>query len=919
VLRRFSRRLGALLRRGQWEQDLDDELRFHLEREIEQNISRGMSQEDARRAALRSFGGVDQVKESARDVRGIRLLEDVWADLRHGLRMMRKAPGFTAVAVLSLALGIGANTALFSVTDAVLLSALPVKEPDRLVLLEWEAGRAFRTSGIVGRDVQDPSSGRRGSSSFHGRIFGALRDETTAVSHLFAFAALSNANLLLQGQAEVAQGQYVSGGYFAALGVRALLGRTLTEEDDRPGAPPAALLSHGYWQARLGSDPAVLGKTIGINGIPFTIVGVTPPGFRGTMQVDSRPAVLVPLAVEPLLAPQWSMLQPGPGRRGAWWLHLMARLQPGATAQQAEQSLNRIFQPLALQMMRPGQAGVPTLAARDYPQLVARPGGGGLLESRRDHAPIIYRLFGVVALVLLIACANLANMQLARATTRRSEVTLRLALGAGRSRVVRQLLTESLLLSAVGGLLGVGLALAAQQVLPSFGGALFPRGMQYALGAKVLGFSLAVCLLTAVLFGLTPALRATRVDLATALKQGSPGAGGGARSRLSTVLVVGQVAMSLVLMLGAGLLLRTVHNLRAVDLGFDQQNLLLFRLNPGALGYQGARLERLYQDLFARLDALPGVRQATFGRIRLIDRGGTTDRILMPGEPPPPGSQHTANFQIARENYLVAMQIPLLRGRTFTPFDRAGAPRVAIVNQTLARRFPGGDPIGQRIGFDGDAGREVEIVGVVADSKYNLQRNPIAPLVYTPWRQQLAEIGRMSFALRVAGDPTALIPAVRRAVAAVSPGLPLSDVTTQRDQSRTTIQAESLLASLLSLFGALATLLAAIGLYGVMAYSVAQRTTELGIRMALGAAPTRVRQMVLLSGLKLAAIGIAAGALAGFALRRVVQSQLYGVDAGDPLTFILAGATLLAIAVCACWIPARRATRVDPMAVLRAG
>jgi predicted permease len=918
MVRWLKRRLRALLRRPALERELDEELRFHLEREIEQNLARGLPADEARLAALRSFGGVERVKEEARDVRGVRLIEQVWQDLRHGLRLLRKAPGFTAVAVLSLALGIGANTALFSVAETVLLRALPVAQPERLVLFEWESGRRFRLSGTDGWGFR-AMPGRWGSSSFHTRIFQALRAHPGALDSLVAFARLDRANLLVDGEAGVVEGQYASGGYFAALGVRAALGRVLGEEDDRADAPPAAVLSHAYWQSRLGGDPGIVGKRIAVNAVPFTVVGVAAPGFAGTMQVDSRPAVFVPLAMEPRLAPERSNLQPRGDRRGAWWLHLLGRLRPGATVEQARQSLNGAFQALALEMMPPpGPSDQATLALAEYPRLVAHPGSGGMREMRRRYASTIYQLFGVVALVLLISCANLANLHLARAAARRTEVTLRLALGAGRGRLLRQLLTESLLLSALGGVAGLGLAVLGQQALAATGGALFPPEAAYRLDGRVLAFSLAVSLATALLFGLVPALRASGLDLSSAIKQGSRSVGGVARSPLSQALVVAQVAMSLVLLLGAGLFLRTVRNLQTVELGFNQENLLLFGLRPASLGYREARLEALYQDLSAGLDALPGVRGATFGSNRLMNMGGTTDRVILPDETPSTPGQRSANFQTARENYLETMQIPLLRGRSFTAQDRAGAPRVAIVNETFARRyFPGGDALGQRIGFDKDFAREVSIVGLAGDSKYNLQRNEVAPLVFLPWRQELAGIGMVTFAVRTEGDPTALVPAVREVVRRVAPGLPLIDVTTQVAQSEKTVAAESLMAGLLSFFGLLAALLAAIGLYGVLAYSVAQRRTEIGIRMALGAPGARVRSMVVSQGLRLAAAGVLIGGLAALGLERIVASQLYGVRASDPGILLPTAAALLAVALLACWIPASRASRVDPMVALR--
>jgi predicted permease len=925
-LPKILRRLRDLVLRHRRERELDDELRFHLEREAERNRALGMDATEAQRAALRRFGGVEATKEEARDVRGLRLVGELARDLGYGLRLMRKSPAFTAVAVLSLALGIGANTALFSVADALLMRTLPVKEPDRLVLLEWQAGIAFRNSGTTGWSFRTREVGRRGSSSFHQRIYEELRRARGALTDLVAFAGLRDASLVVDGQAEVLDGQYVSGNYFRVLGVPALLGRTLDEQDDRAGAAPAAVISHRFWQTRFGGDPGVVGKQVRLDTVGVTIVGVTPPDFTGTMQVDARPAFMVPLALEPLrrrLEARGHAEHRDEVRRD-WWLHLLGRLAPGATIPQAQASLDEVFRALALQMMPPPRRDdePARLEPRDHPQLVASAGGGGMLEARRGFSKTIYALFAGLGLVLIIACANVANMLLARSAARRAEIALRLATGAGRARLVRQLLTESLLLAALGGVLGVAFAFAGQRLLvwlAAGGGSVFPADVDYGLSWRTFAFTAGVALATALLFGLVPALRATRLDLGSVLKHSQRGPGAAAGSRLSKSLVVVQVAISLVLLVGAGLFLRTVRNLEGVALGFNPEGLLLFDLRPAGLGFEGARLKDFYAQLFRRLDGLPGVRSATFATVRLINHSGTTARVLLPGETARLAAQHEANRQVVRETYFATMEIPLVRGRGFTAGDSDGAPRVAVVNETLAREyFPGREALGQRIRFDRSSDGELEIVGVVRDTRYNRQRNQVQPLVYTCWRQAGAAIGWMSFALRTAGDPTALVPSVQRVVRELDPNLPVTAVTTQVEQSRKTIAAERFFALLLSGFGALAALLAAVGLYGVMAYGVAQRTGEIGIRMALGAQAAGVRRLIVRQGMTFAALGVAAGLLGARALEQVAASQLYGVTASDPVTFAAAAATLLAVALIACWIPARRATRVDPMIALRA-
>ncbi len=914
--------------RADWRQEWEAELRYRERLLAEWDKLGWQNKLDLLRRSLGAFWDALLLQPK-------RLEDEMFQDLRYGVRMLLKHKGFTLVAVLSLALGIGVNTALFSVVDAVLLRTLPVAEPERLVVFAWYAGQPFRVGGMSGTSNVPKPPGTRGLSLFRYQIFERMDQARAAapagpLSDLFAFAPLRELTAVVGDQAEIVNGQAVSGGYFAGLRLQPSLGRALTDDDDKPGAAPAVVLSHQFWQERFGANPAVIGQTLKLNKQVFTIIGVTPPAFTGTLQVDYRPAVTIPLNQEPLLRERSNLgtaSQPG-----LWWLNLMGRLKPGATYEQARDSLNGTFQAAALEMMPPPRkANEPAqLEPKDYPRLIAESGSQGMLDMRRRYSATIYGLFIVVALVLLIACANVANLLLARAALRGAEISVRLAVGAGRWRLVRQLLTESVLLAALGGTVGVLFAFWGKGALATLADrntGILPNELDLGLNWRVLVFTLGVSLLVGVLFGLAPAWRATSMDLASSLKQSRRTTG--TVSRLSKGLIVAQVALSLLLLVGAGLFIRTLYNLQSVNLGFNQENLLLFRLQPQQAGYKDERLVRFYQQLLARLDGLPGVRAVTFGRVPLIAADNYVDTFLLPGETEKTAADHPANRQMARENYFATMEIPLLRGRGFTAQDDARAPQVGIVNQSFAQQyFPNADVLGQRVRL---GKREVEIIGIVADTKYMSQREELKPLLYTPWQQDGEVIGTMYFALRTAGEPTALAAAVRQAVRELDSNLPVTEVSTQTARAQATLGQERLSARLLSFFGALALLLATIGLSGVLAYSVAQRTNEIGIRMALGAQTANVLRLVIAQGMKLVLLGLAVGALSGYGLKRLLAGQyfasstwqqqmaqqLYGVQGTDPATFAVIAALLTLVALVACWLPARKAAQVDPMIALR--
>jgi predicted permease len=917
--------------RADWRQEWDAELHYREMLLAEWDRLGWLAKLDLSRRSLGAFWDALLLQPQ-------RLEDEMFQDLRYGLRMLLKHKGFTIVAVLSLALGIGANTALFSLVDTVLLQTLPVGEPEQLVLFEWQAGRPFRTNGMRGSFLPPSTPGMRGASMFRYDTFEKLRQaQATAtdspLQSLFAFAPVYELTAVVDDQAEVVTGQAVSGEYYAGMNVPPLFGRTITGEDDHAAATPVVVLSHHYWQERFAADPSVIGQQVKLNKTSFTIIGVTPPAFVGALQVNQRPAVTVAIAFEPTLLGEGSGLAKA-DKPGIWWLMVMGRLKPGATLEQARDSLDGTFQAAALEIMPPPRREnePATIEPKDYPSLLAQSGSRGAMETRKRYSTTIYGLFGVVAAVLLIACANVANLLLARAALRAPEITVRLAVGAGRFRLIRQLLTESVLLGALGGAVGMLFAVWGKNVLAAMASrdtTFLPPGIEPSLSWRVLLFTLAVSLLTGILFGLAPAWRATRHDLTIGLKQGRRTTG--AVSRLSKGLVVAQVALSLLLLIGAGLFIRTLHNLQQVDVGFNQKNLLLFSLQPGQGGYKDERLLEFYRQLLPQLDALPGVSAATFGRVPLIAHTMWNTNVLLPGETEKTAGEHTTNRQMVRENYFATLEIPLLRGRSFTAQDSANAPKVAIVNQEFGRRFfPDDEVVGKRV-TDSDSKREIEIIGVVSDTKYNSQRDAIEPLFYTPWLQEAGEIGEMHFSLRTTGEPTALVNAVRQTVRDLDSNLPITEFSTQEARAEQSLAQERLYARLLSFFGGLALLLAAIGLSGILAYSVAQRTNEIGVRMALGAQTKDILRLVIWQGMKLVLLGLVVGAAGAYAMKRWMVSQssvrgswqqqmteqLYGVAGTDPLLLGVIALLLALVALAACWLPAHRAAQVDPLEALR--
>jgi predicted permease len=842
-------------------------------------------------------------------------------ELRVGLRQLAKYPALTGIAVLSLALGIGATTAVFSLVNDVLLRALPVAHPEDLVLLRNVQGPSGRISRAGENNSSiDPTTGRESSTSFSLLTFESFRAHHPGLSEVFAFAPFNQIQVLVDGQPETeVLGQLVSGDYYTGLGVSPILGRTFTPADDQPSAEPVGVISYRWWENRFGSDPSVIGKTVQVDRVPVTLVGVTSPGFGGMMQIGESADITLPLAHHARFQPDRSASRAQPWY---WWIRIMGRVAPGATPAQVRARLEPILQDTAREGWLAGRSLEIATGTQmpEPPTLAADPGGQGENDTRRAYGRSLRVLMGLVSLVLLAACANVANLLLARDAARRREMALRLALGGSRARVVRQLLAESLLLAIAGSTLGAlfahwgrGFLVALRQ----FSGA--PVVLDRSLDPTVLGFTVAVALATSLLFGLAPALRTTRVDLSAELQGGTRQIGPGSTSRLSQGLLVVQIALSLVLLVGTGLFVRTLRNLRDVDPGFNPHGLALFRIDAQAAGYTSPQFAALHARIQERLASLPGVSAATFSSVALLAGVRSNRTLSAAGYTPPAGAPMNFNTNGLAPNFLEAMGIPLLLGRSFTEHDSAEVPKVAIVNQALARQIFGREnPLGRVIVLGAtpmNQGTAVEIVGLARDAKYTGLRQDAPATVYLPSAQQ--GDGTANYCVRVAGSPVAMFAAIRAAVREVDPTLPVTNLRTQDEQIERISSQERLFARLSGFFGVVALALACVGLYGLMSFMVVRRTGEIGLRMALGALPADVLRLILRDSVALVASGIVLGLAAAYGASRFVESMLFGLSPGDPTTYAAVALLLASVALLASLLPARRATQVDPLVALR--
>ena len=842
-------------------------------------------------------------------------------DLRHAVRMLLQAKGWTAVVVLSLALGIGANTALFSAVNAMLLTKLNVAEPDTLVRLRWGGRNDMVTSSSDYGFTQRGPDGLSVRTTFSYPMYQQFVADNKTMSDLFACAPFGRLNVVVDGQAELASAFISSGNYFRTLGVSARIGRILLPEDDQATAPPVAMISSKYWHTRFGTDPAVLGKTVRMNNVQVTIVGVLPPDFMGVQQpIAELPDVSVPLALQPQFD---TFVATGPTRLAQptyWWLQVMGRLKPGVTPEQVHGNLEAVFQNTAragldvyLKSLTDEQRSTASNRNRtEVPRLKVDSGARGVYDTNTNEIRSVTILSVVVAVVLLIVCANVANLLLSRATARHKEMSVRLSLGATRWRLVRQLLTESLLLAAIGGALGVLVGYWGKQLLPG------PPGELSSFDWRILLFVIAVTGVTGILFGIAPALRGTGMNVNAALKETSRGVVA-SRSVLGKGLLVVQVAMSLVLLVGAGLFLRTLNNLRHVDVGFNPQNLLLFRVNPSLNRYDEKRTLALYRDMLDRLGSVPGVRAVALSQPALLSGSVNSTSIFVQGRTYAPGRQVDHNNSINRlvvsPNFFDVMGIPIINGRSLTERDDAVAPKVVVINEAAARKyFPNSNPVGQRFGSSIETTGQLEVVGVLRDVKYDSVREPAPPTMYVPYPQTRST--NAVFEVRTAGAPAGVMGAIREATRQIDPNLPLTDVSTQIEQVERRFAQEKLFAQAYTLFGGLALLLASIGLFGLMSYSVSRRTNEIGIRMALGAQREDVLRLVMRESMILVVVGVTIGLAVAIGASHFVATLLFGLPPRDPVSIAIAVTVMLLVSALAGYLPARRASRVDPMVAL---
>ena len=910
----------AVAQRDRLEAEMDAELAAHLEYLTADLMRAGYKPEEARRRARIALGAVTVTKEEMRAELGLRWWDELRADVRYGARMLRKSPGFTAVAAISLALAIGANTTIFSVARQLLYERLAVPHAADLRLLSWTGTEKHVAVHSIWGDYDPMPGGRVTSTAFSYPAYKQLQAQNHVLDGLFAFKRMGMIATIGE-DAQRVRTEMVSGNYFAALEVRPELGRAIEPADDAvPGQGTVAVISDELWTRAYNRSPAVLGQSVKLNNVFFTIVGVSAKGFTGAKDVQLPVDFFVPLSSQPLVFPR-----PGDGslfvssRR--WWVNVMGRAKPGVTDSTAQAELDGELAAIV-------RGTMPVRPNEDLPRMDLRDGSRGLFEQQKEFARPMAVLMTLVGFVLLLACANVANLMLARGTQRSREMGVRLALGAGRGRIARQMLVESLMLASLGGVGGLIAGYLGRSAIPKMLETPWENaGFQIHFDWAVFAFTAGITIATGVLFGIAPALAAARAEVTQGLKNTSRTTTRRRKGLSGKALVGFQIAISTLLVIGAGLFLRTLAGLSSVDLGFRSDHLLLAEIDPPAGRYPAGKDVALHQRVEQAFAAVPGVISVAPAQDVYINEDRSATDFLPAGETYNANQSQAENYNVVGNQFFNALKISILAGRAFGEQDTAGSPKVAVINQSLARsRFPGQNPIGKRFvtdPHDSDGGggnvlarNSIEIVGVCGDTRYMNLRDEPPSQFFLPYVQQ-ASVGGMAYEIRTSVKPETVVSELRGVVRNVDPDLGLVKVRTQDEQIESALQQERLFVTLTSGFGLLALALACVGIYGVMAYQVANRTSEIGIRLALGAQPRQVRGMILRESTGLAAVGVAVGVAAALGLTRMVKSMLYGIETWDPPTMIGGVLILLAVALAASWIRARRAAGVQPMEALR--
>ena len=905
----------AVAKRDTLDRQVQEELEFHLESYAEDLMRSGVPREEAMRRARAEMGSLAAGREKCRTALGPRFVDELSADLRYALRMLARNPGFAAIAVGSLALGIGANTVLFTAAQHMLLDRLAVPHPQQLRLLGWTEPHGGVVENMWGWYDDLPGGGGE-STSFSYPVYQQMRKQSSGMESLFAFKPLDQQTVTVNGHAEAVNAEMVSGNYYASLEVWPQLGRSIQESDDgSPGSGPVVVISDRFWVKEFARAPDVIGKTILVNVTPMTIVGVNPRGFTGAYSAQVTPDIFLPFSMQPAVAPQNFPESASPSlltNTNLWWVLVMGLMKPGLSDQTAAASLNVLLDAAV-------RATMPVKHDSQMPKLLITDGSRGQNPAAEDLAKPIYVLLGLGGFVLLLACANLANLLLARASARQREMSVRLALGAGRWRILRQMMTESLMLSLLGGVAGLLLAYGVRNAIPRMmSNAWEPQAFAARFDWRIFGFAAGISIVTGLIFGLAPAWEATRVQVSSSLKDAAQTATNRRRGLAGKTIVVVEVALSMLLVVGAGLFVQTLIRLGHARLGFRPDHLVLFELQPPQTHYPGAANIPLYRRLEEKLAAIPGIQSVALTSDSLI-AGNVSQYTFVPeGQQRKPEGDPVVLFNDVGESFFSTYGIPIVAGRGFNAADTETSRKVAVVNESLARKyFPNVNPIGRTFEAGSHDPIRIEIVGVCGDAKYDRVRKDPQATFYAPYPQNKDGIQRATFALATRLDARTLAPTLRQVVQSVDRNLPLLDIRTQEEQIAASMQHERIFANLTAAFGVLALILACIGIYSIMAWMVSRRTHEIGIRMALGARSEQVQGMVLREAAWMTLSGVAAGMAGALALGRVVASLLYGLKSWDPSTFAASAILLILVALGASWIPARRAARVDSIRALR--